>query len=314
MSTEDLRTALAEADRIMGHDDDATEWREKWAHLWGASSAAAVPLRNREADRQRFPDPAFNRWLDEGISDAGHTVWDQVGDVCAAWHGWWNREFYATPAPPQAVPATDARSLIEECRSALAEELSAWDIDPPLHHVKQAHDKCVAWLAAPTAPVAVQSDDSAGLLACVTCGAPEDWAAPVAVDAAAWVQQNVSGNPALMQAMVNHAVAVAVAVDAAPTDKQLLDLAMGYLMSWDGDNILRYARAVLALRAVGAGSREPLTDADSRRIDALDRWIASSKANGVAWCEMQFSTEQTARPQLDKLASDLAGIAARGKA
>lgn len=39
------------------------------------------------------------------------------------------------------------RALIEECRAALAEELSAWDIDPPLHHVKQAHDKCVAWLS-----------------------------------------------------------------------------------------------------------------------------------------------------------------------
>ena len=39
-------------------------------------------------------------------------------------------------------------ALIAECRAALAEELSAWDIDPPLHHVKQAHDKCVAWLAA----------------------------------------------------------------------------------------------------------------------------------------------------------------------
>lgn len=39
-------------------------------------------------------------------------------------------------------------ALIEECRAALAEELSAWDIDPPLHHVKQAHDKCEAWLEA----------------------------------------------------------------------------------------------------------------------------------------------------------------------
>jgi hypothetical protein len=38
------------------------------------------------------------------------------------------------------------RLLIEDCRAALAEELAAWDIDPPLHHVKQAHDKCVAWL------------------------------------------------------------------------------------------------------------------------------------------------------------------------
>jgi hypothetical protein len=42
---------------------------------------------------------------------------------------------------------SEPRELIEECRAALAEELAAWDIDPPLHHVKQAHDKCVAWLA-----------------------------------------------------------------------------------------------------------------------------------------------------------------------
>lgn len=40
-----------------------------------------------------------------------------------------------------------ARKLIELCRDALAEELGAWDIDPPLHHVKEAHDACVAWLA-----------------------------------------------------------------------------------------------------------------------------------------------------------------------
>jgi hypothetical protein len=30
-----VRTALQEADTIMGHDGDATEWRERWAHLWG---------------------------------------------------------------------------------------------------------------------------------------------------------------------------------------------------------------------------------------------------------------------------------------
>ena len=44
------------------------------------------------------------------------------------------------------------RELIEKCRDALAEELGAWDIDPPLFHVKEAHDACVAWLAAPAAP------------------------------------------------------------------------------------------------------------------------------------------------------------------
>lgn len=40
-----------------------------------------------------------------------------------------------------------AAALIEECRAALSAELTAWDIEPPLHHIKQAHDKCVAWLA-----------------------------------------------------------------------------------------------------------------------------------------------------------------------
>lgn len=61
----------------------------------------------------------------------------------------WNTRA-ALAAAPQAIQPTAA--LIEECRAALAEELSAWDIDPPLHHVKQAHDKCVAWLATLGAP------------------------------------------------------------------------------------------------------------------------------------------------------------------
>ncbi len=38
-------------------------------------------------------------------------------------------------------------ALIKECRDAFAEELSAWDIDPPLHHIQQGHDNCVKWLA-----------------------------------------------------------------------------------------------------------------------------------------------------------------------
>lgn len=44
--------------------------------------------------------------------------------------------------------AAQTLALVEECRAALSEELRAWDIDPPLHHVKQAHDKCVLWLDA----------------------------------------------------------------------------------------------------------------------------------------------------------------------
>ncbi len=56
------------------------------------------------------------------------------------------------------APQPQADALIKECRDALAEELAAWEIDPPLHHVKQAHDKCVAWLAAqpPAQPVSAE--------------------------------------------------------------------------------------------------------------------------------------------------------------
>lgn len=33
----EMMQALREIDRIMGHDDEATEWRDRWAHLffWG---------------------------------------------------------------------------------------------------------------------------------------------------------------------------------------------------------------------------------------------------------------------------------------
>jgi hypothetical protein len=56
---------------------------------------------------------------------------------------------YTHPQPKQE-PLTDEDTvaLIKECRDAFAEELSAWDIEPPLHHVQQGHDKCVKWLAA----------------------------------------------------------------------------------------------------------------------------------------------------------------------
>lgn len=70
--------------------------------------------RDREADRRRFSDPAFNRWLDEGISDAGHTVWDAIPDVCCAWQGWDNRQHY-----PAALPADGVRGgLAKKWRAA----------------------------------------------------------------------------------------------------------------------------------------------------------------------------------------------------
>jgi hypothetical protein len=35
-----------------------------------------------------------------------------------------------------------AREALKKCEDALAEELVAWDIDPPLHHVQKSHDLC----------------------------------------------------------------------------------------------------------------------------------------------------------------------------
>lgn len=54
----------------------------------------------------------------------------------------------AYAAAREAAERERVRGLIEQCRDALAEELAAWDIDPPLHHVKTAHDACQEWLAA----------------------------------------------------------------------------------------------------------------------------------------------------------------------
>lgn len=42
----------------------------------------------RQADRERYPDPAFNNWLDDFVSDGGWTVWDTLKSVDDAWSGW----------------------------------------------------------------------------------------------------------------------------------------------------------------------------------------------------------------------------------
>jgi hypothetical protein len=52
---------------------------------------------DRESDRKRFPDETFNRWLDEGISDSGHTVWDTIDNIYDAWAAWESRSFYDKP-------------------------------------------------------------------------------------------------------------------------------------------------------------------------------------------------------------------------
>lgn len=43
-----LHACLDEADRLMGHDDDFTEWRKRWAHVRAS----------RERMRRNMPAPA----------------------------------------------------------------------------------------------------------------------------------------------------------------------------------------------------------------------------------------------------------------
>jgi hypothetical protein len=41
-----------------------------------------------------------------------------------------------------------ALEAMKKCQSALAEELSVWDIDPPLHHILESHNLCGPAIAA----------------------------------------------------------------------------------------------------------------------------------------------------------------------
>ena len=74
------------------------------ANTYRAMLAAApdAPQRNREADRARYIDRAFNEWLDDSVADGGATVWDLVSDVHSAWAAWTAHPHYA--APQQAEP------------------------------------------------------------------------------------------------------------------------------------------------------------------------------------------------------------------
>jgi len=81
-------------------------------------------VRDREADRKRFPDPAFNEWLDVGISDSGHTVWCSITNIEEAWAGWSNRPYYAPPPSDQAVISDE---VVQKFRGIiLASGSNAW--------------------------------------------------------------------------------------------------------------------------------------------------------------------------------------------
>ncbi len=103
---------------------------------------------DREADRVRFPDLAFNQWLDEGISDAGHTVWDQISNICDAWHGWINSALYTEPVKAQE-----------------GEHIRRWNIEPDGDDLlicdgnHDKHEKCEYIRYTPASTVKAQAGE-----------------------------------------------------------------------------------------------------------------------------------------------------------
>jgi hypothetical protein len=81
------------------------------------------PKSDREADRARFTDKDFNRWLDDGISDAGHTVWDAVGCIASAWAGWEARSMLNWNAHQLEHPeAVTTQALLAEVQELIGNE------------------------------------------------------------------------------------------------------------------------------------------------------------------------------------------------
>ena len=79
------------------------------ANTYRAMLAAApdASQRNREADRARYIDRAFNEWLDDSVADGGATVWDLVPDIHSAWAAWTAHPHYAAPQQVEPVAWRD---------------------------------------------------------------------------------------------------------------------------------------------------------------------------------------------------------------
>lgn len=75
----------------------------KTTREFAISNAREVLKRDREADRLRFTDLAFNAWLDESITENGEfSVWDNIKCVESAWHGWnISKHYVVKPVVPR---------------------------------------------------------------------------------------------------------------------------------------------------------------------------------------------------------------------
>ena len=104
------------------------------ANTYRAMLAAApdAPQRNREADRARYIDRAFNEWLDDSVADGGATVWDLVPDIHSAWAAWTAHPNYAAPAAPQQAEPVAQIGWSDEFGNLFP--MAAWKPAQRTHH------------------------------------------------------------------------------------------------------------------------------------------------------------------------------------
>jgi hypothetical protein len=77
-----------------------------------AEQAEQAGKRDREQDRIRFPDPDFNRWLDEAITENGEfTAWHALSSTGDAYAGWSVRPDYCA----EQAGKGDHESLCQNC-------------------------------------------------------------------------------------------------------------------------------------------------------------------------------------------------------
>jgi hypothetical protein len=126
--------------------------------------AAQPVLKDREKDRKWFLDPAFNRWLDEGISDAGHTVYDTIGSLYDAWLAWQAAPYYCAAQPAQAGEAVYQVKFRAQGSGWVTVDRESYE--SPLAYLPEHYERRVAYLhPQPEQPASAKC--GCGLATCV---------------------------------------------------------------------------------------------------------------------------------------------------
>lgn len=101
---------------------------------------------DREADRARFNDKDFNDWLDTGISDCGHTVYDAIGNIGDAWAGWEAHVIATMPADePQSQP-WDIPQPAAAGGDAVRALVALWDARAKSEHEASQNRSWAEWV------------------------------------------------------------------------------------------------------------------------------------------------------------------------